>query len=802
MRRIAPVALAVLLLAVPAAEAAASGARTPIAVTCDATSDCLVEEVAIVPSTSAQCSTATSPTPSGAPCRILAGGRDGQVGFAGDRSDPVWTLWNLDGSTRQARSADPTGCPNTPPALDDCDTDVTEVSISGTGTRIAVASRVNMNTYTVQVFDDTGALRAYHNFANMVVNDIAIDPAGTRVAVGVTTTPTADPHGAVHLLDASSNNAVWATPYPTPAPVTTVDLTNSVLAAGAGAMHLRFLVPGTTDYKNDAIQGTVNDVDVSTHGMGWSVAGHSSGFFVVYSSSPESGRKQPSVPDFQKREGGETTSANAVAIRDDATMFAVGHEGGHLRLYSLDPDSAPEATVTLLADKEGLGGIDSLAFSADGRYLLLQSENTLRFYYTGNSLLEEMWTDTRDGIAAVDSVAVDGRGEHVVAAVGETVVVYDAIHRIVATVGTATHEAGVERTYDVVYRNDGNRAERLSLSAQPPAGVQTQVEPSEITLLPGATRTVTVRVDVPATWQPGTLRIPVRAAINGGDDGTPVANLDLAVPTAHELVLEADGPASVGANGGGPAVFDITARNDGNVVEDVTLRVTDLAGGSNLQGWTATITPPDLVLNPGATADVSVSLQPPPGLANGARLDVRLTHDGAEAQSLDLTATVGAVFNVKVTAPVGTIVNPGVTALVNLTVRNDGNTRDGAVVAISALPSGWLGGFINGQSEFDVQDLEPCSTNPGACSRVVQMTLRAPADHSSTVPVQVTLTATSVGDETKASTARLLVTVQTPSTSSSSTTGDDGDGNGIPGPAPLLVMLALALAALASRRRT
>ena len=72
----------------------------------------------------------------------------------------------------------------------------------------------------------------------------------------------------------------------------------------------------------------------------------------------------------------------------------------------------------------------------------------------------------------------------------------DAIHRIQATLGTATHLAGETKSYSVTYRNDGNRAESLAVTAAPPSGVTTTIEPSAFTLLPGATKQVSVTVAV------------------------------------------------------------------------------------------------------------------------------------------------------------------------------------------------------------------------------------------------------------------------------------------------------------------
>lgn len=798
MRRVAWVLVAVLLLAVPAVDAAAHGARPAIGVACSTNGTCTVTDVAIGSSTSAQCSTSVSPSPSAAPCRFAATNLDPTGRFTGGASAATWNIWNVDGSTRQSGSADPLACPSPPPEdlQEDCDSDALDIAISANGNRIAVASRPSMTTSLVQVYDDTGGRRASFLLESVLVNDIAIDAAGNRVAIASThrQPDTVDPEdGIVHLFDVGSSTPTQlfatASGY-LQSPATTVDLTAGVLTAGAGSQHVRFAVPSSTPFSNTGIQGTINDVDAAAgHSGAWTVAGYSSGFFAVFSNHMDSGNHQPSVPDYQKREAGETTAINDVAIRDDATMFAVGHEGGRLRLYSLDPNTAPSATVSLITEKSGLGGIDNLAFSSDGRYLAMRSDSNVRLFYTGNNGLDEMWSDTRSGLA--DSIAIDGRGEHVVVGVGQTVVVYDAIHKVTPILGSHSQLAGSEATYDVTYRNDGNRAESLGVAVQFPSGVDGGADPSSFTLMPGASRTVKVTVDLPVSQAPGNLDIPLRLDINGGSDGAPVTNLRLTVPTTHDLVLESVGPASKGANAGGPATFEVLARNDGNVQETVELSVLGLPSG-----WTADLSPSTLSLASGAEQNVTVALQPPASSARGTRADVVLHHDGVGGIGLPLTATVGAEFGVRLTAPVGTIIHPGVTALLNLTVRNDGNTLDSSVVKVNALPAGWLGGFLNGQAESDVADLEPGQ------SRQVQMTLRAPDDYSSSVPVQITAIANSLGDPAKTSTARVLVTVQTPSNSTTdSDTDGGGGGNGIPGPAPVAALMAIGLAALASRRR-
>lgn len=763
-------ALALLLVLAPAVDAAASGARPPISV------GQTVSDVALAANGN----------------RFAASNSDPGSRFTANPNAATWTVWNMDGSTRSTGGADPTSCPT--PATDpteDCDTDATKVAMSANGAKVAVAGRISMDQSTLTVFSDSGT-RYNQVTVEGTIQDIAIDPLGERVAA-VAVVPTGNPanpeDGFIGLWTADASMSVLIAEAGLPLGVTSVDLTRDILVAGAGNTHYLFSVPSDDAYPASSISGNVLDVDAAaTHATGWSVAGYSSGFFALFSDRTSSGHAQPSVPDYQKREAGETSPANAVAIRDDATAFAIGHEAGRLRLYSLDPATGlpGDTTVSMITERSGLGSIDDLAFSGDGRYLAVRSDGTVRLYYTGGGALDEMWSDTRSSVA--DSLDIDGDGDHVAIGSGTTVVLYDAIHSITPTLPSASQQPGTTRSYDLVYRNNGNRAEALNLQAQPPSGVTVSLSPPDFTLLPGASRTVQATVTVPAAWAPGSLQVPMRLSINGGADGTPTTNLALTVPTVHKVVLAAPDGDNKGANGGSPATFTVNVANEGNAGETVALSL------SGLDGWTGDVEPDSLTLAPGDDEDVTVTLQPPAGAADGTTLLAQLRGSVAGTEHLELRATVGANFAVRLSAPAGITLNPGVNGVVQLTVRNDGNTVDDVLVTMPTLPTGWLGGFAGGQAETQLSDLAVGE------SRTVEATVRPPADAVSEVPTQLTFRAQSLGEPERTSDARVLFTVES---ASSSTTGGDGGGggNGIPGLSPLLLAAALAAGALALRRR-
>ncbi|MHB1261250.1 MAG: hypothetical protein ACYC2H_05995 [Thermoplasmatota archaeon] len=764
-------ALLVLLLLLPAAQAASTGARAPITV------EGTVNDVALAATNG----------------RFAAAFTDSGSTTMGERDAPVWTLWNGDGSVRQAASADPDVCLEnlvTPP--EDCRTSATHIAVSADGSRIAVASDQSGTTDLVTLFRDAGDKLFGPVAVAGAVTDLAISADGSRVAVSARTAgpgddPTDSADGFAQVYDSSGSGLMGSTGlrYDDPAVRVALSPDGQTLVVAAGDNHYyKGMSSMPTDY-NHRISGTsVTDVDASGVG-GWTIAGFANGFFGLYNGAIT----DPSPVEYQKKEAGSDASGlTAVAIRSDATAFVTGSSGGTLRYYRLDT-TAQADQATLVASVTGLGAILNATFSADGRHLAVRSgADALRLYRATADGLQELWKDNRAGLD--DAIAIDSRGEHVLAGAGSTVIVYDAIHKLTAILPSQTQDPGTSADYTVTYRNDGNRQEDVTLSASPPVGASVSPNPPSFSIAPGAQKAVIVTVTLPATRAPGTTTIPLTHSLSDGLDGSATSSLAITVPTKRDLRLVPDGATSLAATPGAVAVFHVTALNAGNVRETGTLKITGLP-----TGWTSGVEPETLDLAPGASTNVSVSLGPPANAPHLSQAIVRLERTGGP--SLDLTATVGAGFRVRLTAPQGLLLEPGRSGLVNMTVRNEGNAPDTIVVRLGTLPSGWQGAFLSGLSEHRLENLA------AGQEEVVQATLRPAEDSSTSVPIQVSVTAASLGDPSQRMTKAILITVEEPSTESESASETDGDGggNGIPGVPPMVLVLTLAALAVGFRRR-
>ena len=744
--------------------------------------------------------------------RFAAAGDDPGSVLMGTPSAPSWRLWNLDGSLRQTGSIDPSGCPS--PGLgssEDCQTRATRIAVSADGKRIAVAGQTGASSSpgdaVLGIFSDAGTVVGPYpiRLTGATVNAIALDDAGDSLVVAATKPNTAGPGSPVAGLLGSygGNGKVFEASLAKPVTAIAISSDGTLLAAAAGYdVRANPGEPGTSQqgtlFENkrsdgtSAVQGNAVSVDVSDHEKGWSVAGYDSGFFAVFSDAQGGpSNSQTSVQDYQKSEPGGSSSIAAVAIRPGATAFVTGSAAGRLRLYTMDPSVNALTTAVqpvLASTLDGQGAFVDLAFSGDGRYLAARAGGGIRFYDTHGDTLALLWSDDRSGLAP--SVATDARGEHVVAATGSSVIVYDAIHRLTPSFPSATQSPGATATHQLTFRSDGNRADAVRLTATPPGGVAVSLSPSSFTLMPGASQAVAATVTVPATYPPGPLKIPVQAELNGGKDGNASATLSLTVPTVRDVRLIAQGATSKGANGGAPALFTVTVDNRGNTQETVALKAPGAPAG-----WGVVVDPTSLALAPGQTKDVTVSMAPPNGAHDGDAATIALQRDGGPANTLDLTATVGANFQVRLVVPAGSVLRAGAAGLVNATVRNEGNAMDSFLVRLGSLPAGWQGGFLNGLNEQQVDDVEP------GASRVVQVTLAPPDGSASDVPIQVSLTASSLGDPSRSSTKGILVTVQDASGSESGSSSGTHKGKGMPGPEPALLLGLVALAAVASRRR-
>ena len=773
MHRAVLAVLATVLL-LPAAQAAATGGRAPITV------DSTVSEVAMAGNG-----------------RFVAVGADPGDGIGGNPDDPSWNLWNVDGSLRQQGSAHPPSCDSgqTPsPPLEDCKTDATHVAISDDGKLLVISSVIDTQNDALLSFYNDAGVRSNAIFYDGgsghgrkgTITDVAISADGSRSAVALSIPPAqagGQPTGLVQVFDGHGASIGMFSgdgqAYGKPATAVALSPDGSRLDVAAGA-HYRYSVGSPTGVTHNLSGATANDVDTATGG--WSVAGFSTGFFALYDSHIDAANPYY----YQKKEAGETTGLSAVAMRRDGSAFATGSAGGTLHYYSLDPNAATDQVV-LRASKTGLGNVASAAFSADGRYLAVRSgTDSVRLYRATATGLDELWKDTHAGLGP--GLGIDTRGDHVVAHTSDAthaVLVYDAVHKLAALVPAATQQSGTTANATVTYRNDGNRAEDVTVTAATPPGVTVTLTPSQFTVPVGSVQAVTVTTALATTVAPGTATVTLTHQMGGGQDGTGTAKLAITVPTTHDLRLDVSGASSLGVAPGGTAAFQVVASNAGNVRESGALSVTGLPSG-----WTANVDPTSLDLAPGASTGVTVGLTPPATAPHLAQADVRL--GCACGGSLELVATVGAGFGVSLQAPGGLILAPGVSGLLNLTVKNTGNAPDTVVLHLGNLPEGWEASFVSGLGE-ERRDLDPGQ------SATVQATVRPPGDaEPSSVPVQFAVHAESLGDATKTAARALLLTIEAPQESSSSSSAAAHHKSPDAGPLALVGLVALAVAA---RRR-
>lgn len=697
----------------------------------------------------------------------------------------VWQMWKIDGSLQQDGAIDPTEC-GALGNLDDCKTNAVAVAISNNGDRIAAASFVDDNVGSILVFANRlqGVLsNSRFELANQEVTDIGLNDDGTKAIVGGRDNRAqATNKGVLAGYSVGSPSSQLFTYNPASA-VIDVDINGAGtrLAGAGGGFHCGTVVSGHTA-ETGSMVGSVQRVAISEVADAWSVAGDGGGYFALFS---ERGSSSSCGREYQKRD--VTSAIHAVAIRDDATAFAVGNAAGTVWLYKLDP-STPDL-VSLLTRKDNLGDVRDLQFSGNGRYLAAITGNSLRLLDTSSGLAE-VFRDDRSGLIA--SVGIDERGEHLVAGAGSNVIVYDAIHRLVGSAPpNLVQDAGTTVDHTLSYRNDGNRAEQVQLAfGALPSGVFAQLTPAQFTVQPGLTQSVELTLTLDAAKSPGDLVVPIIHSLQSGVDGTGTTQVRVNVPTRHDLQLKIDGAASQGIQPAGTATFVVNATNGGNVAETV---IWTFSGAP--QGWTVEANPAAMTVAAGTTLPADVIVRAPstaPQLAQA-----RITATASGGPNVLLTATVGAQFGVSLQAPPGRIIEEGVATSMELTGTNTGNAPDTLRFKLGALPSGWQGAFVNGFGEFQANDVG------AGQSRTATLTLRAPEGSVSNVPVQVSVVLQSLGDTSKFQSRAILVTVEPAAITETETTDDGGGGggNGIPGPGPIFLLGALGLA-FALRRRT
>ncbi len=699
----------------------------------------------------------------------------------------TWYLWESDGVLEQAGPADMPDCDT----RDTCQSHSVAVALSEDGRRLAVATNIPAPVLPVppdtvrgqvQFITDTQGVVFTKTFDQNII-DIDFDATGAAFAIALRVPASA---GGVDgaLVQAytwaggGANTLALKTADDIATPVIGIDLSadGKTLVVATDRHHRYVVMDGSLPAVNTGVTGKVTDVAVAEGQIQWSVAGYSTGRVVLYS------KTEPSVPRANRLVS--EAAITSVAIRRDllgeGVGYAAGDNNGRLHLFTIDAQASPPG---VFQRSMSLGGaaVRDLSYSEDGRYLVARTGAVVHFLQVNATAATTLWTHTF--ATAPRTIAVDGKGELVAAAVGTSVTLFDASHRILSTLPeTPTIAPGAFRDLEATFKNDGNRPETLTLSAGYPEGWVLLLEETTLSLAPGETATVPFRLVVGEGAAPGDHTVFLNHTLGGtGLKGSAALSVD--VPLIRRLVLEESGPLSLGVEPGNSVLFRFKVANHGNANDGDALRAT-----ASRTGWAAALSQTAPTLSPGQETEVRLTVEAPTDALRGDFVRVTVQLASNPAQSLSFTATVGASFGPTLSLPAGLVVHPGNQTRFQMTLGNQGNAPDDIQVAIDGLPAGWVLAFDNGQDTFTLRQL------PRGEATTVQGTVRVPVTEELGVR-QLRVTATSLGDREQSVTKTLILTVEEPPQ------GPDDGGQDGPGLAFVPLLAALAGMALWRRRK-
>lgn len=678
---------------------------------------------------------------------------------------PVWFLRNSAGDLWvQEDHADPAQCldPDDPLAIldapgvpDDCDTDVVAVAVSADGGRIVAAGNGDAEGQLVLGTRQQGPVHRINITGEITAVRLSGD--GTIVAAATDVATEEGGGGRLYLYRWSQSvQLLWMDGLDDALSHLALSPDGASIAAGAGDVHYRYKVSGGAQSRvaDDGFPGDVLDLQASDHAIHISIAGAASGHLVLYDDDTAAGMREV-------RAKHDNRPLDAVAITRDGTRIAVGNDQGGLWVYDL---GFPSYALAARGQLDLPTGITDLQFSGDGTLLAVANSGSIQMYDLRNATLDLLWQDSRSGL--LPSIALGKGGDVLVAASGQDLLVYDAVHNVTATTvdPPASITPGTPLPLRFRVENHGNRVEELAFSALLPENWTATVAPASMLLAPGAQRTVTATVTAPASEVPGNATVRLHMS------RFPETPVTLQVPQHDAWSLVPDELAtSRGTDGQGAARFTFRIHNEGNVAGMPPLSV-----GGDDPAWQYRLSGHDAPLSPGESAPVTLTIQAPDDAAELATATATIQVGGAVPATLEYTATVGALFRVGLEAPSGHRAEAGNETRFQVTVRNEGNTVDGARLELGAVPQSWRMQIAGGGREHIVPLIGPGD------AQVITIAVLLPDDAQGGPPYQISLAATSLADPGERVTRLILVTVD-----SAPPTGE-GDGRKIPAPGLLM----------------
>ena len=307
-------------------------------------------------------------------------------------------------------------------------------------------------------------------------------------------------------------------------------------------------------------------------------------------------------------------------------------------------------------------------------------------------------------------------------------------------------DPGATVTYTLVLTNAGNTSDTFTVTVGSTA-FTTTVTPSSVgPLSAGASRSVTVTVQIPAGAAGGFTDTATLTATSHGDVTKSAGSILTTTVNLARRVSLAPPTAAQSGYPGATVTYTLVLTNAGNYTDTFTLTVGSTA-------FTTTVTPSSVgPLGQGLSQSVAVTVQIPAGAAPGVSdtAIITATSWGNSNQSANSILTTASIMWHVALAPASAARSgdPGAMVTYTLVLTNTGNALD--TFTLTA-----------GSSMAFTTTVTPSSVGPlsAGASRSVTVTVQIPAGAAGGLTDAATLTATSQGDASQSARSTLTTTV-------------------------------------------
>lgn len=673
----------------------------------------------------------------------------------------VWTWWNHLGSQLRSNDVDRAEC-STPGNIDPCQTNVVDMAMSADGRSLVVAGVDEGDQVSTLLFiDANGGIKDSKTLgstslvapAARLVRAIDMTPDGKHIVAAVHIPGVGTGAGTTELRryfwDHTAETVTETGSVLTGIPGRPEDVSispNGERVSIAAGTHVR--VSNANAFASKGISGQAHSVDMSAETTKyWSVAAFDGGEVALYSTKSETGGL---TAEFSQRPVNNLVQTDA-AIAPHGKWFAAGAADGSVRLY-LNPIAVQTVAPMIGIQKELGGPVQDMAFSGDGRYLVVSAGDSVHFFRTDEGVFERYWsvTHTLDQGQDVRHVAINADGTLVVAAAGNKIYQYTELKAYDITLPATTVRVSPTNqvSAELKYNNLGNREATVELTATAPKDWSVIFEKTTLSVAPGAEQPFRMTVVAPSTALAGDADISVHFKVNGEDKGSQA----LVVKVLQEQIwgMERVSSEVLSMDPGRTASFAVNITNLGNALDSTQILV-----DVDKEGWLVAVDPGELELAPGVTSLATVAVTAPANAQELDKAEITLRLSADEDATTSFEALVGADFGVQfaILTPEDPTMFPGNRTTIRLSISNPGNALDSYRIETAGVPAGWTIRFPDDKNPHTVFSLAR-----GASWEIpVDITAAEDAEPGN---YQLAFRATSLGDTTQSSIAKTVLVVE------------------------------------------